>query len=237
MTDPRDTDPDKAPDRAEESELARAFSLTEKLMGGGVAEAEARAEPALKQAGKTLRYWLWRAGGRRRPGGDPAQVAENYERELARLTEVLRDQGEKALAHKDKLLAKEQARVAELEQLTSQLQQACETELAKLRAQLAQRQERPPAPGEVARLSARLNETEERARLAENKVEMLKEALEITRARAAPTGTIPEDGRFREAKRAFARTFHPDQGGRGDIDRQRTFLEFWPVLERIERGE
>lgn len=234
MTEPDDKDP-AGP---EESELARAFSLTERLMGGAAAPAAPPVETAARQAGKSLRYWLWRAGGRRRPGGDSAQVAENYERELARLAADLRGQGEKALAQKDKALDRERARVAELEQLTGQLQRAYQAELEKLRAQVEQRVERPAAPAELQRLQSRLAEAEERAQLAENKVEMLKEALEITRARAGNNNGAPaEDSRFREAKRAFARAFHPDRGGREDVERQRAFLEFWPVLERIERGE
>lgn len=211
-------DPD-SPDSPlpDDARLARAFSLTERLMGGAPDKAEPRPAP-IKEAGRNLRYWLWRAGGRKRPGGDAGKVAENYEREIVRLTESLRDQGEKALA-------RERARVAELEKLTGQLQQAYEAQLAKLR---------PASPGEMADLSARCAEAENRARLAENKVEMLKEALDITRARAA---TAPADDRFREAKRAFARLFHPDQGGRTAPERAQTFLEFWPILERIERGE
>lgn len=215
------SDPDlKDSPLPDDDRLARAFSLTERLMGGPPGDADARPEP-VKEAGKSLRYWLWRAGGRKRPGGDAGHVAENYERELARLSETLRSQGEKALA-------RERARVAELEKLTGQLQQAYQAELAKLR---------PAAPGEIERLTARCAEAEDRARLAENKVEMLKEALEITRARAGSGPCSPADDRFRETKRAFARMFHPDHGGRDAPDRAQAFLEFWPVLERIERGE
>lgn len=215
------SDPDlKDSPLPDDDRLARAFSLTERLMGGAPGDADARPEP-VKEAGKSLRYWLWRVGGRKRPGGDARQVAENYERELARLSETLRSQGEKALA-------RERARVAELERLTDQLQQAYQAELTKLR---------PAAPDDLERLSARCAEAEDRARLAENKVEMLKEALEITRARAGSGPCGPTDDRFREAKRAFARLFHPDHGGRDAPERGQVFLEFWPVLERIERGE
>lgn len=215
------SDPDlKDSPLPDDDRLARAFSLTERLMGGAPGDADARPEP-VKEAGKSLRYWLWRVGGRKRPGGDARQVAENYERELARLSETLRSQGEKALA-------REHARVAELERLTDQLQQAYQAELTKLR---------PAAPDDLERLSARCAEAEDRARLAENKVEMLKEALEITRARAGSGPCSPTDDRFREAKRAFARLFHPDHGGRDAPERGQVFLEFWPVLERIERGE
>lgn len=180
---------------------------------GGTAALPAAAGPDRSLAG-SLRYWLWRAGGRRRPSGEAARVAEHYERELAR----------------------EKARVAELEKLTEQLQHAVQTEMARLQQRMGEI--RPAAPGEAERAEARAAAAEERARLAENKVELLKEALEITRARAgSATAAPPGDHRFRDAKRAFARSFHPDQGGRNDAEKQRMFLEFWPVLERIERGE
>lgn len=222
---------DTAPERPDDRDLARAFSLAERLMAprGGDEATTAAVPPARREIAKTLRYWLWRAGGRKFGSGDPSQVAENYEREIARLTDILRSQGEKALAH-------ERARVAELERLTNQLQNAHEIEVGKLRQQLAE--PRPAAAGEAERWQARATEAEERARLAENKVEMLKEALEMTRARAGnTTGGPAGDLRFREAKRAFARAFHPDHGGRDDSEKQRMFLEFWPVLERIDRGE
>jgi hypothetical protein len=48
----------------------------------------------------------------------------------------------------------------------------------------------------------------------------------------------PADGRFRQAKNAFARLYHPDRlTGDGPEKRIRTevFKEFWNELERIER--
>lgn len=226
---------DKDTKLPDDTELARAFSLAERLMASGPADGAEPAPPRAPgwgtRAAAGLRYWLWRLGGRRQAKGDGARVAEHYERELARQGESLRAAGDKALA-------RERARVAELEKLTAQLQQAYDGEMDKLRRQLAERNARPAAPGEVERALARAAEAEERATLAENKVEMLKEALEITRARAGSGGApcAPSDDRFREAKRAFARSFHPDHGGRDDPERARMFLEFWPVLERIERG-
>lgn len=188
------------PEQTEKSELFRALNLAERLMApradGGTEALPIAAKPS---AGKTLRYWLWRAGGRKVARGDATQVAENYERELTR----------------------QRARIAELERLTGQLQQSHAAEMAMLKSKMAGR--RPATPDEV-----------ERARLAESKVEMLKEALEITRARAGASPATA-DHRFREAKHAFARLFHPDQGGRNDPERERIFLDFWPVLERIER--
>lgn len=223
--------PDPLPEHADEAELFRTLALAERLMApreeGGTAALPAAPEPSTC---KSLRYWLWRAGGRKMARGDAAQVAANYEREMARQLESLR-------ADSDKALARERARVAELEKLTVQLQQAVTAEMAKLQRKMAE--VRPADPAELNRALARAAEAEERARLAENKVEMLKEALEITRARASMVdgARSADDHRFREAKRAFARRFHPDHGGRGDDGKQRAFLEFWPELERIERGE
>jgi|AGTN01.3.fsa_nt_gi hypothetical protein len=92
---------------------------------------------------------------------------------------------------------------------------------------------------DLADAKIRAEKAEERARIAENKAKILKETMGINAGRPGRrTDAAPEDkDRFREAKRAFALHFHPDQGGRGDADKERLFLEFWPMLERIERGK
>jgi hypothetical protein len=77
----------------------------------------------------------------------------------------------------------------------------------------------------------RADEAEQALSQAYSRIEILKDALEVTKATKA--GNTPADHRFREAKRAFARMYHPDTGG--DPTRQQLFAEFWPVLERIER--
>lgn len=199
----------KAPETPRAADLSHTLSLAERLMApreeGGTAGLPVPPPPTML---KRLRYWLWRLSGRRLARGNVTLVAQNYEREMVRLAQSVR-------AESDTALARERARVTELEKLTGQLQRAFETEAVRLH-----------------------QAAEERARLAENKVEMLKEALEITRARAATSAGDPAaDTRFREAKRAFARCCHPDQGGRDDDAKRRIFLEFWPVLERIERGD
>lgn len=201
-----------------ELDLSAAFALTRKLVVSGNESAPAN-DPLRPGLGKGLRYWLWRLSGRRRPTMTDVshfgRLADNYDRDLAR----------------------QHARVAELEQLTGQLQAAFARKQADLQRQHAD---------EIARLRtehpaaspATLAEAEDRIRLAENKVELLKEALEATRARAGSDAITPAplaDTRFRDTKRAFARHFHPDQGGRDDPEKQRIFLEFWPVLEKIER--
>lgn len=201
-----------------ELDLPAAFELTRKL----VAVPGDDKAPPRSNLGKALVYWLWRLRGRRRPAlsdmGQLSRLADNYERDLTR----------------------QRQRVAQLEQLTKQLQGAFERQAAALRqeheravADLTAKLAARPAPHDPI-MAARATEAEERARLAENKVEMLKEALEITRARSEPGGT---DFRFRDAKRAFARLAHPDQGGRDDPAKQRLFMEFWPMLEKIERGD
>ena len=46
-------------------------------------------------------------------------------------------------------------------------------------------------------------------------------------------------GKFRAARLAFARLYHPDRGGASEIDRLvrgQVFKEFWTELERIERS-
>jgi hypothetical protein len=48
-----------------------------------------------------------------------------------------------------------------------------------------------------------------------------------------------ESGKFRAAKLAFARLYHPDRGGTSEMDRlirSQVFKEFWSELERIEKG-
>lgn len=241
------TPKDKDRTARDDSEMVRALALAEQLMtprDGGAEPPPPAAAPLapLGQVAKSVRYWLWRAGGRRLVSPEMAQVAENYEREITRLTAAQHAAGERSLN-------RERRRVEELEKLTGQLQRAHEAETSRLRAEierlrtdLAQAQARAASgtAAELERAQNRAAEAEDRARLAENKVEVLKEALDITRARAgadngagsaAPAG----DRRFREAKRAFARMFHPDHGGRADDGKERAFLEFWPVLERIDR--
>jgi outer membrane murein-binding lipoprotein Lpp len=48
-----------------------------------------------------------------------------------------------------------------------------------------------------------------------------------------------DSGKFRSAKLAFARLYHPDRGGSSELDRlirAQVFKEFWTELERIEKG-
>lgn len=122
---------------------------------------------------------------------------------------------------------------------------AAKERIAKLEGDLAKAPRRSffggssgPSQAELNDARTRADDAEERAKLAENKVEMLKDALEIAKARANQpvSGASGQDRRFREVKRAFALKFHPDQGGRGDPEKERLFADFWPILERIDRG-
>ena len=99
------------------------------------------------------------------------------------------------------------------------------------------------APGPAGEPDARLNAAlarammaEDELRIANNKIELLKDALDAAKARAVSPGPGLVDNRFRDAKRAFARHFHPDQGGKGDTAKATMFLDFWPILEKIDRG-
>lgn len=168
------------------------------------------------------------------PPADLAAATANHQAELCR------QQEEHALALA-RLRLDSSRRIADLERLLSQAQA------------LAQEQAQP-APAQIIPLppvksgidwEARTHAALDRARLAEadaqratNKIEVLKDALAAAKAR--PMGTTPTlvvDNRFRDLKRAFARAFHPDQGGRHAPDKAALFLEFWPTLEKIEKDE
>lgn len=173
--------------------------------------------------------------------------------ELTRAAEAARVQHHEELirarAGADQHLAETKDRAAELETLLGQAraeQSRLERELAATRGQLAEMEFAKPrkAVGNAeleARLAAALargTQAEDALRVANNKIELLKDALEGAKARAVLPGPGPVgngDTRFRDAKRAFARQFHPDQGGRGDAEKERLFMEFWPVLEKIDR--
>lgn len=97
---------------------------------------------------------------------------------------------------------------------------------------------------EIGALRLRLQEVEAKARRCD---ERLAEAERAAQARAGDRSTLPvpaaegaSDRRFQEAKRAFARRFHPDFVNATGTDRALRidlFKEFWADLERIERGQ
>jgi len=103
----------------------------------------------------------------------------------------------------------------------------------------------PPSRSDVdwqARAEAllqRAERAEAEATLSANKIEVLKDALAVAKARPGTNAALNAaiDTRFRDAKRAFARAFHPDQGGRDHPDRSALFQEFWPILEKIGKDD
>ena len=103
--------------------------------------------------------------------------------------------------------------------------------IAELEARLAEKDHGPALEARAIAAETRAAEAEQALAQARARIEIQKDALEVTKA-TAKTGTVT-DLKFREAKRAFARMFHPDR--EADPAKQRLFAEFWPVLERIDR--
>lgn len=102
----------------------------------------------------------------------------------------------------------------------------------------------PPRPdtdwqARAEALLQRAERAETEAHLAANKIEVLKDALAVAKARPGTNAALNAaiDTRFRDAKRAFARAFHPDQGGRDNAEKSALFLEFWPILEKIGKED
>lgn len=148
--------------------------------------------------------------------------------------EELRQQSEENVLTLARLRLDSSRRIAELERLLAQAQTIS-----------APPQPVPaptPEPSSDSDWQARARAAQDRAeraqseaQLAANKIEVLKDALAIAKAARPGTNvTATIDTRFRHVKRAFARAFHPDQGGREHPDKAQLFLEFWPVFERIE---
>jgi hypothetical protein len=167
----------------------------------------------------------------------------DLEADLVRLRLVHgRDQERQTADHAEAL----QRLRLELERATNAEKDRRERDLATARTRIAELEARLNAPpvrtgnGDTdPRLNAALARAmmaEDELRIANNKLELLKDALDAAKARAVSPGPGPVDTRFRDVKRSFARHFHPDQGGKGDPDKERIFLEFWPVLEKIDRA-
>ena len=103
--------------------------------------------------------------------------------------------------------------------------------IAELEAKLAEKDQSAALEARANAAETRAAEAEQALAQARSRIEIQKDALEVTKA-TAKTGAVT-DLKFREAKRAFARMFHPDS--ETDPAKQRLFAEFWPVLERIDR--
>jgi len=183
----------------------RLFEATGARTGGG--EGPARdLEERVEAVRRGLGYWLWRLKGR------PAAILPGA-------------QGGGATA---RLVRTVDNYAQELERARERIEQ--------LEARLA---ERDRSAELIAGAEARVFEAESRAAraeaalaLAQSRIEIQKDAIEVTKA--AAKGGVVTDLKFRDAKRAFARLYHPDADS--DPARQRLFSEFWPVLERIDRG-
>ncbi len=92
------------------------------------------------------------------------------------------------------------------------------------------------ADGRAAEATAEIRRLRRELRLVAAERDAARARLEEARRRSGAR-PLPDD-RFRQAKRAFARLFHPDQA-RGDTRerhlRTRMFNEYWQELRRIER--
>ena len=110
---------------------------------------------------------------------------------------------------------------------------------------------------QLARARATIHELEaelaERIRKHDEATAALQERLEAAEAEArryrqhletigaGKTADVEQlDRKFREARRSFARLYHPDNASADDTDgatRVEVFKEFWAELDRIDRGE
>ena len=88
-------------------------------------------------------------------------------------------------------------------------------------------------------------EWQARLRTAESECARLQAELDSAKAQSEPKGGVAQsgasdgDGKFRAAKRAFARLYHPDNVNTEGFDkviRVEIFKEYWRELEAIEKG-
>lgn len=113
--------------------------------------------------------------------------------------------------------------------------------LVRVALRVLRRERRFSVPHAITRSARRLGRARalaraEGARAAALAAEVQRLRVELRLLRA---GSAAADDRFVQAKREFARRFHPDRLPRGAPDRAirgGIFREFWAVLKRIERG-
>ena len=124
-----------------------ALALTRKLMGG----AEGRAVPSggdgLARLGQDLRYWLWRAGGRRRDRlknvGHLSRLLDNYEIELERLCQRhARDMAAAKAAHDHAVKEIEAAQLQSLAAMRTAILAEADAATRTLRADLARERDK-----------------------------------------------------------------------------------------------
>ncbi|MDO8607178.1 MAG: hypothetical protein Q7R40_11620 [Phaeospirillum sp.] len=196
----------------DQSHLKEAAARAERLFevtgakGGGHYSPALDLEQRVEAVRRGLGYWLWRLLGR--PAARPEALTGGTGA-TARMARTIDNYAQDRDRTRDRIEALE-ARLAERDR-SVELVAAAEA-----RAKDAE---------------TRATEAERALGLANSRIEIQKDALEITKA-TAKTGAVT-DLKFREAKRAFARMYHPDS--EADPAKQRLFLEFWPVLERIDR--
>ncbi len=130
-------------------------------------------------------------------------------------------------------LAVLQSRLQELEETVARLRQSGHSVVAQRDAARAESASLRLALGAAQQELSRVRQHEELEFLAKA---VLREPAPAV-AFAAPLAEEP--GRFRAAKLAFARMYHPDRGSGSDMDRlirAQVFKEFWAELERIEKS-
>ena len=194
-----------------QSHLKEAAARAERLFEvtgakGGATPPTRDLEERVEAVKRGLGYWLWRLSGR--PAAKP-EFPLGGSGATARMARSLDNYAQDLERARERIESLE-ARLAEKDR-SADLVAAAE----------ARAQEAEARAAEAARALG----------LANSRIEIQKAALEVTKA-AAKTGTAA-DLKFREAKRAFARMYHPDS--ESDPAKQRLFSEFWPVLERIDR--
>ena len=137
-------------DRDRELDLNTTMALTQRLLDGGDgASANAgQAEQADKSAklGQNLRYWMWRAGGRKRNIKDTAHVSrllDNYEIELERLHETHgRAMAEQKQAHDRMVQEIEAAHRRSAAGLRAEFMAEAEAEMARMRDEVERKRQR-----------------------------------------------------------------------------------------------
>lgn len=219
--------------QAEQAEQERQAQM--RLQAQWRQELEA-ARDAARMAGEVAERLKAEMAEERRKAESPAESATPQDADLAR-------QAEEQRLELARLRLESSRRIADLER---QLEQARKdaASLSASSAPLTVPSEPPPRPdmdwqAHAEALLQRAERAEAEAHLAANKIEVLKDALAVAKARPGTNAALNAaiDTRFRDAKRAFARAFHPDQGGRDNPDKSALFMEFWPILEKIGKED
>lgn len=219
--------------QAEQAEQERQAQM--RLQAQWRQELEA-ARDAARMAGEVAERLKAEMAEERRKAASPAESVTPQDADLAR-------QAEEQRLELARLRLESSRRIADLERQLEQARKEAAT-LSASSAPLTLPPEPPPRPdmdwqARAEALLQRAERAEAEAHLAANKVEVLKDALAVAKARPGTNAALNAaiDTRFRDAKRAFARAFHPDQGGRDNPDKSALFMEFWPILEKIGKED